>query len=154
VNRWFQDLPIRRKLRLLIVATGSIALVLASVTLLILKSMDLRKETLTEISTLAEVIGATTTAALTFQDRSAAEETLSALRADKRIVVAAVFGKDGSLFARYRQRGVTAGAAELRSPGHYFEGGTLLLVSPILLDGETIGTILVRCSLHDAYAHM
>ena len=25
---------------------------------------------------------------------------------------------------------------------------------PILLDGETIGTILVRCSLHDAYAHM
>lgn len=83
MNRWFQDLPIRRKLRLLIVATGSIALVLASVTLLILKSMDLRKETLTEISTLTEVIGATTTAALTFQDRSAAEETLSALRADK-----------------------------------------------------------------------
>ena len=64
MNRWFQDLPIRRKLRLLIVATGSIALVLASVTLLILKSMDLSKETLTEISTLAEVIGANTTAAL------------------------------------------------------------------------------------------
>ena len=93
MNRWFQDLPIRRKLRLMIVATGSISLVLASVTLMILKSMDLRKETLTEISTLAEVMGANTTAALTFQDRQAAEETLSALRADKRIVAAAVYGK-------------------------------------------------------------
>jgi signal transduction histidine kinase/DNA-binding response OmpR family regulator len=154
VNRWFQDLPIRRKLRLLIVATGSIALVLASVTLLILKSMDLRKETLTEISTLAEVMGANTTAALTFQDRQAAEETLSALRADKRIVGAAVFGKDGSLFARYARRGAASGSIELRPARYSFEGNILLLESPILQDGENIGTIVLRCSLHDAYAHM
>jgi len=154
VNRWFQDLPIRRKLRLLIVATGSIALVLASVTLLILKSMDLRKETLTEISTLAEVIGGNTTAALTFLDRHAAEETLSALRADKRIVAAAVFGKDGSLLARYAQHRAAASSVELRGVVYSFEGDTLLLERPILLDGENIGTIVLRCSLQTAYAHM
>jgi len=95
VNRWFQNLPIRRKLAVLIVATGGIALMLASVAQWIFKSIDLRQQALAEISTLAEVIGANTTAALTFQDRQAAEETLSALRADKRIVAAAVFGKDG-----------------------------------------------------------
>jgi len=154
VNRWFQDLPIRRKLTLLIVATGSIALVLASVALLIFKSMDLRKETIGEISTLAEVIGANTTAALTFRDRQAAEETLSALRADKRIVAAAVFGKDGSLFARYARRGAASGSIELRPAGYSFEGDILLLERPILLDGENIGTILLRCSLQTAYAHM
>ncbi len=154
MNRWFQDLPIRRKLTLLIVATGSIALVLASVALLIFKSMDLRKETIGEISTLAEVIGANTTAALTFRDRQAAEETLSALRADKRIVAAAVFGKDGSLFARYARRGAASGSIELRPAGYSFEGDILLLERPILLDGENIGTILLRCSLQTAYAHM
>ena len=52
MSRWFQNLPIRRKLRLLIVATGSIAVVLASVTLLIFRSLDLRQQALTEISTL------------------------------------------------------------------------------------------------------
>jgi uncharacterized membrane protein affecting hemolysin expression len=109
---------------------------------------------LTEISTLAEVIGANSTAALTFQDRQAAEETLSALRADKRIVGAAVFGKDGSLFARYARRGAASGSIELRPARYSFEGNILLLESPILQDGENIGTIVLRCSLHDAYAHM
>jgi signal transduction histidine kinase/CheY-like chemotaxis protein len=154
VNRWFQDLPIRRKLTLLIVATGSIALVLASVALLVFMSMDLRKEALSEISTLAEVIGANTTAALTFQDRQAAEETLSALRADKRIVGAAVFGKDGSLFARYVRLGAASSSIELRRAGYSFEGDSLVLERPILLDGENIGTIHLRCSLQTAYAHM
>ena len=62
MNRWFQNLPIRRKLAVLIVATGGIALMLASVAQWIFKSIDLRQQALTEISTLAEVIGANTTA--------------------------------------------------------------------------------------------
>ena len=151
---WFRDLPIRRKLALLIIATGGIALVLSSAALWIVKSIDLRATTVTEISTLAEAIGTNTTAALTFQDRHAAEETLGGLRADKSIVLAALFAKDGSLFAQYVQRGVAAGAEQLRPVGHYFEGTTMLLVHPIVLDGETIGTILVRASLQSAYAHM
>jgi len=154
LNRWFRNLPIRRKLAVLILATGSIALVLASLALVVFKSMDLRKETLGEISTLAEVVAANTTAALTFQDRQAVEETLSALRADKRIVEAAVFGRDGALFAIYMQRGGASRAIQLPPVGYAFEGGGILLVRPILLDGETIGTILLRCSLQSAYEHM
>ncbi|HXI40508.1 MAG TPA: response regulator [Bryobacteraceae bacterium] len=154
MNRWFQDLPIRRKLAVLTLATGGIVLVLASVAQWIFKSIDLRQQALTEISTLAEVIGGNTTAALTFQDHHAAEETLSALRADKRIVVAAVFGKDGLLFARYVQRGAAPGPIEFRPAGYTFASGTLVLHRPILLDGENIGTILLRCSLQTAYAHM
>ncbi len=69
MNRWFQDLPIRRKLVLLMAVTGGIAVTLASVALLIFKTIDLRAETISEISTIAYAIGSNTTAALTFQDR-------------------------------------------------------------------------------------
>ena len=154
MNRWFQDLPIRRKLALLIVVTGSIALVLASAALLIFKTIDLRAETVSEISTIAEAIGSNTTAALTFQDRSAAEQTLGALRADRRILRAAVFARDGSLFAHYLQHGAVAGPPQFRPPGDYFDGSTLRVVRPIRLNGEPIGTILVRCSLSEGDAHM
>jgi signal transduction histidine kinase/DNA-binding response OmpR family regulator len=154
VTAWFRNLPIRRKLAVLMTATGSIVVLLSSTALWIFKSIDLRETAVAEISTLAETMGSNTTAALTFQDRRAAEETLTALRADDRILLAAVFAKDGSLFARYVRRGASPGSPELRPVGQRFAGGTLLLVRPIILDTETIGFILVRSSLASAYAHL
>src|SRR5579864_1026988 len=154
MTAWFQDLPVRRKLAVLMVALGTIVVALSSATLWIFKSIDLRETAVAEISTLAETMSSNTTAALTFQDRRAAEETLTALRADQRILLAAVFDKDGSLFARYVRRGAASGSADLRPAGQSFEGDTLLLVRPIILDGETIGFILVRSSLASAYAHL
>jgi len=154
MTAWFRNLPIRRKLAVLMVATGSIVVLLSSSVLWIFKSIDLRETAVAEISTLAETMGSNTTAALTFQDRHAAEETLGALRADPRILRASVFAKDGSLFARYAQRGVSPGSPRLRPVGYYFEGATVQLVRPIILDGEVIGTIQVRSSLTSAYAHM
>src|SRR5579863_999147 len=154
MNRWFQDLPIRRKLGLLMAVTGGIAVTLASVALLIFKTIDLRAETISEISTIADAIGSNTTAALTFQDREAAEQTLSALRADRRIMRAAVFARDGYLFAEYAQHGAFVGKLYVRPPGNYFEGATLAVVRPILLNGEPIGTILIRCSMAAGVAHM
>jgi len=153
MTAWFQDLPIRRKLAVLMVATGIIVVVLSFHRPLVFKTFDLHETAVAEISTLAETMGSNTTAALTFQDRRAAEETLTALRADERILLAAVFTKDGSLFARYVRHHTSPGSAELRPVGHSFEGDTLVLVRPIILDTETIGFILVRSSLASAYAH-
>ena len=154
MTAWFRDLPIRRKLAVLMVTTGSIVVLLSSSALWIFKSIDLRETAVAEISTLAETMGSSTTAALTFQDRRAAEETLAALRADHRILLAAVFTKDGSLFASYVRRGARFSSAELRPVGRSFEGATLLVVRPMILDTETIGFILVRSSLAGAYAHV
>jgi hypothetical protein len=141
MTAWFRDLPIRRKLAVLMVVSGIIVVVLSSAALWVFKTFDLRETAAAEISTLAETMGSNTTAALTFQDRRAAEETLTALRADQRILLAAVFDKDGSLFARYVRRGASPGSAGLRPVGQSFEGDTLLLVRPIVLDTETIGFI-------------
>ncbi|HVP48961.1 MAG TPA: response regulator [Bryobacteraceae bacterium] len=150
---WFSNLPIRRKLAVLMLATGAVVVALSSTALWIFKTFDLRETAVAEASILAETVGSNTTAALAFQDRRAAEDTLSAFRADERILRAAVFAKDGSLFARYVRRG-SPGNEGLRPVGQYFEGSTLVVARSILLDGETIGTILIRSSLARAYAHM
>ena len=72
MRQWFRNLPIRRKLAVLIVLIGAIVLVLASMALIIVRSIDVRTQTIAEISTLADVIASNTTAALTFHDRHAA----------------------------------------------------------------------------------
>lgn len=154
MNRWFENLPIRRKLSLVIFVTGCVGLALASAALAVFKTMDLREQAVSEMSTLAGAFGANTTAALTFRDQHAAEETLSALGTDQRILLAAVFARDGTQLAHYLRPGAAAGAQEFRPAGYYFEGTTLLVLRPILLDGEPIGTILIRCNLQDAYGHM
>jgi len=63
MTAWFRDLPIRRKLAVLMVATGSIVVMLSSTALWIFKSLDLRETAVAEISTLAETISSNTTAA-------------------------------------------------------------------------------------------
>jgi uncharacterized membrane protein affecting hemolysin expression len=152
----FGDLSIRHKLGLLITVTAAIAVILAASALLVFKSVDLRRVAVSEISTLAEMIGSNTSAAVTFQDPRAGEEILSALRADKRVLAALVFTKGGSTFARYVQAGTPAarGRMGIRQPGYYFENSTLIFVRPILLDGEIIGTILLQNDMRIDYAHM
>ena len=49
----------------------------------------------------AETIALNSVSALRFDDPQSAEETLSALRADRNIVAAAIYAADGNLFASY-----------------------------------------------------
>ena len=154
MNPWFQNLSIRHKLNLVIVMTGCVALTLALAALAVFTTLDLRAETAREISTLADAFGSNVTAALAFQDPHAAQEILAGLRTDRRILRAVVFAESGAPFAQYSLSGATSNAAERRPAGIYFERETLLVVRPILLDGESIGSILIRCSLQEAYGRM
>jgi hypothetical protein len=54
-----------------------------------------------DLSTLAAIIGDRSTAALIFDNKSDAEETLGALVAKRHIRAAGLYGKDGRLFAQY-----------------------------------------------------
>ena len=72
MKRWFHDLPIRRKLALLIVVTGCITLVLASAALLIFETIDLRRADGGEFSTIADREAPTANAGPSLQDGEAA----------------------------------------------------------------------------------
>ena len=150
------NISIRWKLTLIILLTSSIALLLASAGFIAYELIGFRGAIVRELSTVAEVIGANSTAALAFSDRRAAEEILSALRVDERVLAACSYNSKGQLFAPYLR---DAKSSHLfpprpRPPGQYFEGDTLLLFRPIVLDRETIGTLYLRADLREIWTRL
>ena len=145
----FRDLSIRQKLMALMMLTSSAALLLACVAFMTYESVNMRQEMARELSALAGIIGDNSTAALSFKDRKAAEETLATLAAKDQIVAAALYGADGALFARYLRAGArpeTVPAAP-EDEGYRFVSGGLELFSPVLMDRDRIGTVYVRSDL-------
>src|SRR5262249_26916584 len=106
----FKDLSIKRKLMLVMMLTSCAALLLACLGFMTYEMVTMRQTMAQELSTLAGIIADNTTAALSFRDTKAAEETLATLGAKRQIVAAAIYGPDDVLFARYLRPGAGADA--------------------------------------------
>jgi uncharacterized membrane protein affecting hemolysin expression len=103
----YNKLPIRAKLRLMVLLSASAALVAASGTVLAYEEVSFRSELRNDLEILAEMFGSNSTAALSFNDRQTATELLSGLGAKRRIVSATLYSADGGVFAT--QRAILAG---------------------------------------------
>jgi signal transduction histidine kinase len=152
----FRDLPIKRKLTLIIAATAGMALVLASTAFVAYEIFMFRQTMVRNLSTLAEIIGANSTAALIFNDPRAAEETLAALKAEGQIISAYIYGREGAVFARYIRKHGAHGFS--RPPaldnGYRFASDHLALSRRILLDNDRVGTILIQSDLQALYSRL
>ncbi|MBM3749045.1 MAG: response regulator, partial [Acidobacteria bacterium] len=154
--RFFDRLSIQRKLTLIIMLTSGLSLLVAAGGFFAYEVIRAREAAASELSTMAEVIGANSTAALTFGYRSAAQEALYALRADRRVAAAGTYNAEGQLFASYVAQGSRGLALpeHPRAPGVYFEGDWLLLFSPVVLNGEMVGSIHVQADMGDVQARL
>lgn len=154
--RVFRDLSIKRKLTLVIMLTSSIALLLACAAFVIYDLVTVRRAMTRSLSILAEIVGANSTAALSFNDQNSAKEVLAALSAEQHIVSACIYTKDGKSFAKYtRQRAYdNLLPAEPGSDGSYFEKHHLALFQPIILDGERIGTVYIKSDVEEMYSRL
>ncbi|MFL6293144.1 MAG: sensor histidine kinase, partial [Thermoanaerobaculia bacterium] len=143
-----RDLPIRRKLvAILMIATGG-ALLLAGAGLLTLDYFRLRREMVADLKTLAEIVAQNSTASVSFHDAGDAEETLAALDAKPWLLGAAVYDRQGALFAKWERPGAHPEVPlQPGRQGHRFRSGSLILFEPVVLDGERIGTVYLESSL-------
>ena len=154
--RFLRDVSIEHKMRRIIMVTTGVALLLACAAFVAYELVSFRDAMTRELLSMADVIGANSTAALVFRDPGAGEETLSALRADARIVSACIYAQQGNIFATYQREDLEERFVppELQEEGDYLEGGYVILFRPILLDNEHIGTIYIRSDLRDLYARL
>lgn len=136
--------------------TTSVALLLTGVALIAYELVAYRSVMTRELMSLADVIGANSAAALTFNDPRAAEETLSALRKDSRITLAAIYTKQGNVFATHRRQHLEEDAIPVapRADGSMLEGRRLIIFHPIILDQEKIGTLYIQADTQEAYARL
>ncbi len=153
--RSLRDLSIQSKLTAVIAGTSAAALLLASVAFVSHELLTYRDNLVEELTALARVVGTNTTAALAFDDRKAAAETLSALAGESQILLAELYDWDGRLFAVYPER---PGAPERSragaptGPTHRFAASHVEVTHPVVLDHEVQGTVLIRGSLAPLHA--
>ena len=144
---------IQQKLTAITMAVSGLVLLLGSAALVINDRATSREALLQEMASLADLVGTNSTAALTFDDGKAAGETLSALSHHPHLLIAATFNRAGQVFAIYHpdEAVIALEVPEtLRQdqPSHLFTGDSLHLTRPITLQGEYVGSVYIRTSLH------
>jgi two-component system sensor histidine kinase/response regulator len=149
--RAFRDLSIRRKLTLILVVTSSIALLMAGVAFGAYDRYTFRRAKVRDLTTVADIIGSNSTAALAFNDPAAAQEILAALAAKKHITSACIYTSAGYAFATYLrgQPNATFTPPAAQEDGNRFVHEQLILFRKIVLNGEKIGTVYLQSDLAD-----
>ncbi len=149
-----KNLPIRHKLTVIVMITVGAALVFAGAAMIAFQVTSWMPQLPRRMASLAEIIGANSTAALTFDDAHAAREVLGALSSQHNITAACIYDRQGRPFAKYRP-----GGAELRyqppvpRPGlTRIEGDHAVVFRPVILDGQQIGTVYLESNLDELHA--
>lgn len=97
---------IRRKLLSIILITAGTVLMMVSIAFFIDSALSFRSMLLEDQRIFANIVGTNTTAAVTFDDPKAANETLESLSANPHIIAAAVVSNSNRLFALYIRPGI------------------------------------------------
>jgi two-component system sensor histidine kinase/response regulator len=135
LTRSLEGLSVARKLKAIGVIPSMVSLVFAGVVLLVVDASLERSRVIRDTTTITDIAGINSTAAVVFGDTKAAAETLSALRVNPHIVSAALLSPDGTVLGRY-----TRADDQKMAPSLF---GTLRLSRPVILDQEQVGTVTV-----------
>ena len=130
--RNLRNVPIQRKLRIVMLATCAAALIVACGALFVLQFYAFRRDFQRDIATTAEMIGSNSVVAITFKDENAAQEILGALKAKPHIGAAEIMLMDGTRLASYTD----AGADDTAGGQPY--------THRIDFEGETIGNLVLH----------
>jgi C4-dicarboxylate-specific signal transduction histidine kinase len=148
----YKDLAINTKLTLLVLLAGSVALLLSCIGFVTNDVRMIRHSMIHQISTLAEVLGSNSTAALVFDDPKTAGELLLSLEKQPSVELACIYDAQGKLFAAYHHGETLPQMPQAPArPGYAFADGYLDVTREINHDGRKVGTIYLRTSMQELY---
>lgn len=162
---------IKQKLITIILLASGTVFVLVSIIFVLIDVLSFRRNMVNDLTTLAELIGNNTSAAITFRDPDAALENLSALKAVPQVVSALIRTEDGQIFAEYNREIMDGEAPPLIDSSQYagsnetkfgligkeehrFSRDFLELKQPIVLNNETIGEVYIKSDLQQLYSRL
>jgi len=138
----------------IIMVASTVALLLVSGGFVAYELITYPKTMLRDLTTLADIIGDRSTAALTYDRPDDAEETLAALEKKGHITAAAIYDPNGKLFAQYpkepTQPGLIPPAPE--PSRSRFEDDHMVLFHDIRYKGEVLGTLFLKSDLKEKHA--
>ena len=153
-SRLIKNIQSKTALNLLI---SGVALLLASMLLIILQFIAMRSNLVEDAQIQADIISNNSSAALLFDDKSSGNELLTALAAAPNLQAAGIFHQDGRALARYQrdmQSAIPAPGAQLIKDGHQFSLSRLDVLHAVTLDQRPLGFVTMRLSLQQFYLRL
>jgi PAS domain S-box-containing protein len=136
-----------------ILLTVSFAFLLMGSALVIYERVTFRHALAVNMNVLAQIIGSNSTAALAFDDAKNAREILAALLAENQIRAAAIYDRNGHVFASFPENLPLEQFPRKPGPdGHKFDRAHLVMFQPILQNGIRLGTIYLQADLGEMYS--
>ena len=136
-------LSLRAKLLTMLMVTSGAAVLLESGASFLYDSRSMLKVTAQDLGSLADVAGANSVAAMAFGDVKASNEILAALSLKPGLVAAALYDKQGNLFASFRRDKASEEPIPSHVPAEVAMPDRTVVVRPIIFDGEVAGFIYV-----------
>ena len=175
-----KNLSIKRKLTLIIVMISTVALLIACIAFILYDQIQFKNKMVRDIEIVAEIISKNCTAALLFNIKSDAEETISALKAHEHIEAACIYNSNSDEFATYMRSDIKPsrfgkalqtsliqiGAEKAKLSDmelsliltdintHHFIQNHLALFHKVILDDEFIGVVYIQSDLAEMASRM
>jgi signal transduction histidine kinase len=139
--------------RMNLLVSGSV-LILAVLAFFSYDMLSFRQSLINNLRAEAQIIGANSVSALTFDDPASAAATLQGLEHSPDVVSAALTTDDGAIFANYGppDNTILSGRHTL-APGetehHWLNGRHLLLAHRIMFQGSSLGVVYLSATLNE-----
>ena len=147
-----KETSIQTKLMRVMLLTCAVILMLTCVGYFGYEYFYFRANYISQLSNIGKIIASNSTAALVFDDHTAADEILTSLKTDPHILAAAIYDKDGRLFAKYPPNlpDIDLPRAPAfkgyRSSSSNFEG-----FQPVMQENKFLGTLYLRTDMRAMY---
>ena len=154
--RIFKNLSIRLKIIVVVMFSVFTALFVAGTIIILLEQYEFKDKTIEEGRILSEIVSNSVAAALVFDDKANASETIATLEPNRRIEYILIFDLQGNHFASYLNSdfGDLPTVPSFGLEDYIFTDDVLLTKNNIVLDGEKIGTTIVGLDLEQMRANM
>lgn len=167
LKKYLNHISIRRKLMLLIMAACSVVLLASTVAYLLKETISIVRAQSNDLKSLADIIGKNVAAPLTFNDPQSAMDTMASLKVKGDVIAAYILQQDTTVFSRYLATNSSQSNLPYELPGADYSpescrrilnqlakqshnlipvNDQVVLVAPIRLDDQEIGTIVLFAS--------
>ena len=151
----FKNLPIKRKMMLVIMLTSITALVLTAASFITYDLVTFRRSMVRNLTSIATIVAENSTRAILHNDQELATRNLSEFKVDRHVRFAALYDRHGKLCAQYPTNApVSEFMSSLGETGAYFQGNKLVVVVQSVQDGKLAGTLYVESTLGAVYERL
>lgn len=136
---------VRSKLIIMAVSTTLVALLSASIAMLLYDLRTFQQYWVDDLMTQADIMASVTAPALAFNDSSTAQQNLAVLKVRPQILSGAIYTAAGTRFAAYTQQSREPDyPVRPGRPGYSIERDELVVYHNIIENGELLGTVYLR----------